>query len=217
MALRLFTSLENQLATSVPGCPRPTIEQYVRNSAIEVCEKTLGWRYEQPEIRLTPGVYEYEYETPDYAEVTTVVYAAVNGSPINPIAQELLHQQYPDWPSPETGKRSTPQALSQLDPDHFVIAPVPDNSIPYNIKMFVALKPTLDAKGMDAKAMDELEALIIHGALQHLLALPNKSWTDRELATYHAKQYAYKTAGRRAKTNLGAARASMTVRMRPLA
>jgi hypothetical protein len=217
MATRLFISLENQLSASVPGCPRPAIEQYVRNSAIEVCEKTLGWRYEQPLIRLTPGVYEYEYETPDDSEVTTVIYAAVNGNSITPIAQELLHQQYPDWPSPEAGKRSTPQALAQLDPDHFVIAPVPDGTITYDIKMFVALKPTLSARGMDSKVMDEMEPIIIHGALQHLLALPNKSWTDRELATYHAKQYVYKTSGRRAKTNLGAARASMTVRMRPLA
>jgi len=47
--------------------------------------------------------------------------------------------------------------------------------------------------------------------------LPNRTWTDRELASYHAKQYSFKTSERRARANLGAARASMTVQMRPFA
>lgn len=217
MATRTFLSLESKVTPSVPGCPRPTIEQYLRDSAIEVCERTLAWRYEQPDIRLTPGVYEYDYETPDDSEVTAVIYAAINGEKIDPLPQEDLHRIYPDWPSIDINKRSNPRHVSQFDPDHFVVAPVPDATRPYDVKMFVALKPTLTSRGMDAIAMNELEALIIHGALQHLLALPDKSWTDRELATFHAKQYVYKTAARRAKTNLGVARASLTVQMRPLA
>jgi len=47
--------------------------------------------------------------------------------------------------------------------------------------------------------------------------LPDKNWSDRELASYHAKQYLYKTTERRARANIGAARASMSVRMNPLA
>jgi hypothetical protein len=107
--------------------------------------------------------------------------------------------------------------MSQLDPDNFVVAPIPGADKQYDIKMFVALKPTPTATSMDKTAFDECEQLIMHGALQHLLILPNKSWTDRELAGYHAKQFAYKTASRRAKANLGVARASMSVQMRPFA
>lgn len=217
MALRTFLSLESRLAPSVPGCPRPTIEQYVRDACIEVCEKTLVWRYEQPLIRLTPGVYEYEYETPENSEIAAVIHATVNGEKITPLTQEQVHAQYPDWPSTDANKRSDPRHISQFDPDHFVVVPVPDASKAYDVKMFVALKPTPDSRSMDKTAFDECEQLIIHGALQHLLVLPGKSWSDRELATYHAKQFAYKTAARRAKANLGVARASMSVQMTPFA
>jgi len=217
MPLRQFISMESKLAPSVPGCPRPTIEQYVRDAAIEVCEKTLVWRYEQPLIRLTPGVYDYEYETPQDSEIVAVVYAAVNGSPIDAITEEKLHMLFPDWPSTDVTKRADPRYMSQLDPDNFVVAPIPGADKQYDIKMFVALKPTPTATSMDKTAFDECEQLIMHGALQHLLILPNKSWTDRELAGYHAKQFAYKTASRRAKANLGVARASMSVQMRPFA
>lgn len=217
MAMRSFTSLESKLAPSVPGCPRPTLIQYVRDAAIEVCERTLAWRYEQPIITMTPGVYEYEYETPEDSEIVAVMFAALNNSPIKAVMQEELHHLYPSWPDSDVTKRSTPAVISQFDPDHFIVAPVPDNSEAYRLKMFVALKPSPTATGMDKTALDELEPLIVHGALQQLLVLPEKSWTDRELATYHAKQYTYKTASRRAKANLGIARASMSVQMRPLA
>jgi hypothetical protein len=83
--------------------------------------------------------------------------------------------------------------------------------------MIAVLKPLRTATGMDKTIMDDLENTIMHGALQHLLVMPNKNWSDRELATYHAKQYISKITERRARANLGAARASMSVQMRPFA
>jgi hypothetical protein len=55
----------------------------------------------------------------------------------------------------------------------------------------------------------------MHGTLQHLLVLPNQAWSDRELAAYHAKQYVYQTAERRARANLGNVRGNMRARMQP--
>ena len=42
----------------------------------------------------------------------------------------------------------------------------------------------------------------MHGALQHLLVLPDRAWSDRELASYHAKQFIFKLQERRATTTL---------------
>lgn len=215
MADREFVSLEPDLAASVPGCPRPTIIQYVRRAAIEVCEKTLVWRFEQDPIRLTAGVYEYEYDVPNNTEVCGLIHATINSAPLYPATQEEIHTAYPGWPSTDSTQRGTPRFIGQFDPDHFVTALVPNATPSYDVKLFLALKPTKDATGMAETPFDECEQIIIHGALQHLLVLPNKSWTDRELATYHAKQYTFKTASRRANANLGVARASLSVRMRP--
>jgi len=70
---------------------------------------------------------------------------------------------------------------------------------------------------MPATIFDDLEDAIMHGALQEMLVLPNVSWTDRELAAYHAKQYVFHTAERRARANLGNVRGTMTVKMQPFA
>jgi hypothetical protein len=217
MATRTFHSLVQRLVTSVPGCPQPVIEQYVRDSAIDACERTLAWRYEQPLIRLTPGVYDYPYENPTQSEVHAFITASVNGRSLSPVTMEWLHRSYPDWPSTNPDHRADPRYIVHLDDDTFAVAPIPDDSQLYDLKMIVALKPLRTATGMDQTAMDDLENVIMHGALRDLLVLPNKNWSDRELASYHAKQYVFKTTERRARVMLGAGRASVSVQMQPFA
>lgn len=217
MSTRTFLSLATRLAPSVPGCPQPILEQHIRDSAIETCERTLAWRYEQPSIRLTPGVYEYPYNNPLQTEVHAFLTAAANGSPLEPLTLEQLYGKYPNWPDLAVDQRADPRFICQLDPDNFVLAPLPDATVAYDLKMIVVLKPLRTATGMDKTVFDDLENVIMHGALQHLLVMPNKNWSDRELATYHAKQYLSKITERRARANIGAARASMSVQMRPLA
>lgn len=217
MANRTFLSLAHRVAPSVPGCPQPVIEQYIRDAAIEACERTLAWRYQQPPIRLTQGVHEYPYETPDESEVHAFIKASCNEQRLDPNTLDDIVDMYPDWPSTDASRRGQPRFVFQLDPDNFCVAPTPDNAIAYDVNMIVALKPLRTATGMDKTAFDDLENVILHGALQHLLVMPNKTWSDRELAAYHAKQYLTKTVERRARANLGAGRASVTVQMRPLA
>jgi hypothetical protein len=212
-----FQPLAQRLSISVPGCPQPVLRQYIRDAAIDACERTLAWRYEQPPIRLTPGVYDYPYEQPKDSEVHAFLSAAVNGQPVTPLTLEALHQQYPDWRNPATGHRGTPRYLAHLDSDTFGVAPQPDDAAVYDLSMIVALKPLRSATCMDQTAMDNLEDVIIHGALRDLLILPDKNWSDRELAVYHAKQYVFKVSERRARATLGAGRASLSVQMRPFA
>lgn len=110
---------------------------------------------------------------------------------------------------------STPRSICQITPDKFVVLPLPDNERPYTMRMFVALKPKRDASGMDSAILDDLEEVIMHGALQQLLVLPNQHWSDRELAAYHAKQYTYQVAERRARANAGNVRGTYRAKMQP--
>jgi hypothetical protein len=217
MPTRNFLTVVNRLSPSVPGCPQPIVEQYVRDAAIEACERTLAWRYVQPAIRLSAGVYDYPYEAPDDTEVHAVLTATVNGTPITPVTIEQMYDLFPKWPNQSSDEYSEPRYITQLDVDNFTVAPVPDSVTSYDIRMVVVLKPLRDAPGMDKTVLDDLENVIMHGALQHLLVLPERTWSDRELASYHAKQFAYKIAERRARVNLGNSRASMRVQMQPFA
>lgn len=217
MANRNFNEIVTRLSPSVPGCPTPVIEQYVRDAAIVACEKTLAWRYEQPKVRLTPGAYFYQYDAPTDAEVHAFITATVNGTKLTPVTLEDLYDIYPKWPNQSVDERSEPRYITQLDPDNFAVAPLPDAAVKYDVRMIVCLKPLRTADKMDKTILDELENVIMHGALQHLLVLPDRTWSDRELASYHAKQFTVGLAERRARTNLGASKASMRVQMQRFA
>lgn len=110
---------------------------------------------------------------------------------------------------------STPRSICQVTPDKFIVLPLPNADVTYTMRMFLALKPKRTATAMDEIIFDDLEDVIVHGALQHLLVLPNSNWTDRELAAYHAKQYTFQIAERRARANLGNARGTMRAKMQP--
>ena len=222
MPTRNFDEVTQRLATNVPGCPFPVIEKYVRDAAIEVCETTLVWKYEQPSIRLTPGLHDYEYEPPNNAEVhaflhVTIAIAGDTPLPIDPLTLEQLYQKYPAWPDHDPDAQSRPQSIAHLDADHFVVAPVPDNAELYDVRMLVALKPLRTAVGMDRTTLDEIENAVMDGALSCLYMLPDKNWTDKRAAEYHKSQFINRMSERRARANLGAGRASMTVKMRPFA
>jgi len=217
MATRLFSDLVNRLAPSVPGCPQPVVLNYVRDAAIEACERTLAWRYEQPDIRLTPGVVDYPFEIPASTEIHAIITTSVNGVRVAAVTLETIHGLYPKYPDNSTDQLSTPRYIVHIDPDTFYVAPPPDANTTYDVAMFVALKPLRDASGMDKSIMDDLETAIMHGALQHLLVLPERTWSDKELAAYHAKQYTFKVAERRARVNVGSGRAVLTATAPPLA
>ena len=255
MTDRTFASLVPRVNPSVPGCPYPMLLQYIRDSAIRTCERTLYWRYQVPLFNLLPGVSEYLYDKPVTTDVHVMFDAVVNKRPLERLTMEKAIELYPQWAdlysgedpavawslTPPSGSfngsqfdqtefnggrtyvlpdaivadASTPQSITQISPDKYVILPLPDGQKTYQCRMFLALKPKKTAVGMDEVIFDELEEVIMHGALQHLLVLPGQAWSDRELAAYHAKQYVFQTAERRARANLGNVRGTMRVRMQP--
>lgn len=102
-----------------------------------------------------------------------------------------------------------PRAVTQLTPDKYIVLPLPDAAQTYAVRMFYALKPTRTATGMDATLLNDLEEVVVHSALQHLLVMPEVAWSDRELASYHAKQGLFTLTERRARANLGNSRGTM--------
>lgn len=113
---------------------------------------------------------------------------------------------------PTMADGSEPRAICQVLPNRYIVLPMPDNDKTYTMRMFYALKPKRDADGMEEHVMDELEDVIVHGALQQLLVMPNVSWGDRELASYHSRQFLFHLTERRARANLSNMRGSMTAR-----
>lgn len=214
MADRTYADLVSQIMTSVPGASTPLITNQVRSTAIEVCERTLAWRFNLADVTLVAGTYAYAYVTPSNSEVHTIFTATVNeGTILRKTTLETFQRRWPDYPSTVTAKRSSPQEFMTISPAGYQILPVPDATATYTLRMHAALRPTKGSTGFDDVFFNDLEGVIIHGVLQQLLVLPDQMWSDRELAAYHAKQFVFEVAERRARATLGSARASPSIQM----
>jgi len=221
MFTRDFSTLAVRLQPNVPGCPRPTIVQYLRNAAIQTCERTLAWRYEQPKFTLTPGVYVYNFNKPAETQVHAIFKTFVNDSPLDALTLDQALELYPEWADKYTTAGdieehgSDPRSITQISAHQFAVLPLPDATKPYTVRMFYALRPSRNAEGMDEAVFDDLEDTIMHGALQQLMVLPGTAWGNLGLASYHAKQYVFQLAELRARANLGNARGMMRAQMQP--
>lgn len=116
------------------------------------------------------------------------------------------------YPDAVLADASQPLSICQLTPNKYIVLPLPDNAQPYNMRMFYALRPALTSEGMESAVLDELQSAIVHMALQELLVMPNVTWTDRALATYHARQGLFETTERRARANLSNMRGLVAAR-----
>jgi hypothetical protein len=251
MSTRLFSSLLPKVLPSVPGAPQPLVIQYIRDTAIRVCETSLAWRHVEDPFVLQPGSYINLFNKPADTDVHVIFRATSNGRLLQRVVLEDAIDMFPEWaeqyngltpeevwaatspdgfnddpynevqfnggepaPLPETAYTggSDPRVITQLTADRYVVLPMPGGDQTYTIRMFYALKPSRTAAGMDENVLNDLEDVIVHGALQQLLVMPKVVWNDNTLAAYHAKQFLFRQAERRARANLGNARGSLTAR-----
>lgn len=110
-------------------------------------------------------------------------------------------------------KATSPRAHTQLTPDEYILLPLPDDQ-PYRVRMFLGLKPSRSATGMDEAILNDLEESIRHEVISRLMLIPGEPWTDDNKAIYFSRQARYLTNERRARANLGNNRASMHVRFK---
>lgn len=211
MATALFSTLVNRLAANTPGCPQPVLLVHITNAAVIVCERTNAWRIKHATVTMTAGTHEYSFVPESGAEVHSILTASINGVNMPAKTLEEIHALHPKYPSSVVAERTTPQYITQVNPDTFYVVEVPDNSTD-TVEMFVSQKPLRSSTGMEDSVMDDLEEVIVHGALQSLLTMPETTWSDTELAAYHAKQFVFKVTERRARANIGAGRATLTAR-----
>jgi hypothetical protein len=218
METRAFSTLSAKVSASVPSCAYPVVVDYIRDSAIRVCERTLAWQYTPAALTLTAGQPEYNFAPPPDTVVQAVMRAEFDGTPAEILTYDAAVATIPDWPAATTVSAeiadlgSEPRSLTQVGVGRYRVFPMPDAERSYKLAMTFALKPARGSSDMDQAVFDEFEDAILHGALQHLLVLPNVDWTDRELAAYHAKQFLFAVTSARAKTNLGAFRSALVVR-----
>ncbi len=199
-----YTDITSQVAPHVTGAPYESVIQALKQAATVICKNTRVWQYRQPRQRLSPGVWDYDYELPDGAAVNTIEQARINGVDAQLLTYADLQFRLPKWPDTPKDERGAPTMVADVDSQSFVVAEVPDDRLTYDLGLSLTLRPSRTAVGLPTAVMDLIEEALVEEAIYRVMILPDSPWLDTEVAAHHGKMAVYRKNEVRANAELSA-------------
>jgi hypothetical protein len=178
-----FASLVNEVVPLVPECPRPIIEQVLRDACRDFFSTSRCWRQRGLTLLTTVANQEaYTANPPANAEVLEVM-AAWNGD--EEVEVGLPGEEddaYPDENDTEfrvaVGDDGTTLTLSPLPETAGVV-----------IKGSLSYTLASNATGIPTWVYNEYRRGLASGAAALLVMQPNKPWTDRQAYALHQTMF----------------------------
>jgi len=159
------------ITPEVSGCPTASVDFALTHAATEFCDRTHLWReYLDPE--------ETQEDEPEYKLIGSGVIAAVTDVAIDGCS--LRHLHFNDVPPERVQDRGRPRGFLLVNDDTIRLFPVPDAE--YLFTAQVVLKPSKTARGVEDFLYESYADILIDGALYRLRRIPDKEWTNLQLA-----------------------------------
>lgn len=162
-----------------PSAPDPLATHYIRQAAIDFCQRTRFWRYvdefdvagDTTEIIAVPGQSSlFEIEKAWFQPTSESRWVELTKKPYAEIDQSLLDQ--------EANTYTLPNIISQIDYNSVTLVPRASGKL--RISMF--LTPSYDAKSCPDNLFNNFASTIADGALSDILMIPEQPYTNPNLA-----------------------------------
>jgi hypothetical protein len=185
MASVNYEDLLPDIIPMAPGCTDTLIENTIRASVVELCEKSEVYQYEMDPVTTVANVHEYEFEPPSGTAVHKILWATHDGNDLEPLSSSLLEEREPKWR--EATYSGTPRYFIKQSQTTFWLAPIPSTTKTSSTIIRAILKPTHTSTACDADVMNDYRDTIVNGTLFRLLRIPNKDWSDLMGAEVYAQ------------------------------
>jgi hypothetical protein len=184
--MKLWADFLDHVLTHLKGAPIALVEHELRNAAIQFCEAAPVWVEDFTPINVTPSGEDYVVTLPAGVELVRVVNAWFMGGELVRKTPGELTVLYDHWRA-QTG---TPQFWTQLKFDRLTLVPRQNVTEAEAITGLAQCKPGAEATGVPDEVYAQWYMSIVHGALAQLLAMPEKPWSQPQLAQYHGGLFA---------------------------
>ncbi len=193
----------------VAGCPEPLALEAVRQASREICLNTRIWVETLGPVNTRENWPSYALVPPAGAEVAMLLTVRLDGMALIPTSEMFLEANWPGW-SLYAGQRPSHYLMEKAATVRLV--PMPDSE--RQITARAALLPAANA----LETWDELWTrhgrTVVHGALEHLQAMPGKIWADPQASARHGALFRRGCVNIRAEALKGRGTESLTVRPR---
>ncbi len=211
----------SRLLPLVPGCPYPTAEQALRDSAIEFCEETHVVQVVTDPVSLVPDVQIYDLDIPSQTEVSRVI-KVWSGTRILTQVEPVLVDSPLLYNNPVGGEYAAtgnPRVVTVSQEGTVTLYPTPDTRAAANelLTARVAIRPTRAATQVHDTLYTSWAEAVVAGAAFRLAGIPGAAFSDSALVTESHSRFRYFINRARIEANRGRLVGPAAVRMKPFA
>lgn len=164
----------------VPGCPEIVITTHLQEAAAEFCKESEIWRFDIEQDFTSKNTSDYEIDVPTGAVLENILVLYLNGTPIRRVSDRHF-----DMPTDIAA--AAPSYYSIYQDTQIRFYPTPDTK--YTFEGVGVLKPKLTATGVEDFIFETHGRSIACGAIGQLTAIPDKEWTNQEMAVYYQAKF----------------------------
>ena len=165
--MKTWSAFYPDVLSELPGAPLPVVDDWLRNMAIEFCERSKAHVVDLDPVDAVANQMEYALDLPTGTELVEVVSAWFSGDKITPKSPAFLENKYGDW----AAEIDTPQFYLQQDTENLLLVPAPSTAEVGAIKIKAAIKPTVTATGIDDWLFSQWHLALAAGAKSKMMAM----------------------------------------------
>lgn len=162
------------------NCPDPVAEAAIRTAAIEFCQRTRLWRFEDS-FEVSEASCNV-MAVPSGAVLHEIESARFNGLPLEPVSISWLDDGIYEW---RTKTASAAQWITQLAPDTVRVIPAAEGLLDLSL----ILKPSEEADKLPDFMVQSYGRVLADGALAEILTIPGQPFYNPDLAIFHSNRF----------------------------
>jgi hypothetical protein len=180
--MKAWSAFYPDVLPELPGAPLPMVDHWLRNAAIEFCERTKVLVADLDLIDVVAAQQAYELPMPSGTDLVEITGAWFSGVKITPKSPAYLDAQRENW-NAETG---TPEHYTQQGADAVLLVPIPAVDSVAALKIKAAVKPSATATGVDDWFYAQFRKALAAGCRAGMMAMPNVKWANPDRVALNA-------------------------------
>ena len=206
-----FSTFVPDVAIEVPGCPQPLLEHHAMHTVAQFCKETRRLRETLPAINVVAGQGAYAIApSSSNLKVVRVENVWLDGQPLAPVSESELDAEMPDWRT----QVDVPSVFVWYD-EELRLVPAPSTAA--TDALVVRISYTLDVAtsqtGFDEMLYQDYSNGLAAGIKSRLMAIPGRSWSNPEMASYYQNIFKAAIAQGRFDASGGLVRSRLRTRM----
>lgn len=196
--MKLWADFMDHVLTHLKGAPVALVENEIRNAAVRFCERAPVWIEDFEPESVTAEDEDFHVHAPERnTDLVRVAAVWFDGAQLIYKTHGELAVLFDHW----RALTGVPQFWTQLRFDRITLVPRQNVSGVDFLRGMVQVKPAAAATGVPDEVFSQWRLTIANGALAALFAMPEKPWSNSQLAQYHAGMFNAETVAATAKVS----------------